>query len=75
MSPNTSTATKARILANVKTDLASASKLYGDREKLGSLSKAQIENRLVELLKKHKLVVPIAGIDIHARQDIKPVQT
>lgn len=74
MSPNTSTATKARIIANVKADIANASKLYGDREKLATLSKAQIESRLVDLLKKHNLVVPIAGINLHDRQDIKPVQ-
>ncbi len=61
-SAGTQAATKARIVGNIQQLMENTSKLYGDRAKLAGMDKAQLEKRIVELLVKHKLVIPIAGM-------------
>lgn len=68
MSGSTQAATKTRIVANITQLLSNTSKLYGDRAKMAGMNKDQLELRLLELLKKHNMVMPIPGIDLHVRQ-------
>jgi len=70
-SEQTTSATKAKILSKMADYLAQTSKQYGDRERLAGMSSEQIERRILQLLKKHNMVVPISGIGTHAGQETK----
>lgn len=68
---NTTGATKAKILSKMADYLASTSKQYGDRERLAGMNTQQIEKRLLQLLVKYDMVVPIPGIELNVGQTPK----
>lgn len=66
MDPEVRAATRLKIFTKVDKTLADASRIYGDRAKLSSMSTEQIEARLVALLKKHGFISPIPGVNLVA---------
>lgn len=61
-----SPASRSRIIQFIIGVFKETSKIHGDRDKIRTMSREQIEHRLLQLIKSHGYTVPIPGIDLAA---------